>query len=87
MLYPNDCDHKEEEFYGTVEIEGRKYDLYFFKDKYAGWEYCLRFGDMGDYASMPLKYIVPNVGDEIRPRDEVVWKSFIEFASMRLDFV
>ena len=33
MIYPNDCNHREEEFNGTVEIEGKKYDkIHFLHD-------------------------------------------------------
>jgi hypothetical protein len=77
--FPNDCRHTEEEFYGTVEIDGKKYDLYFFHDNYKGYEYCLRYGEMGDYSSFPIDILFNFVkkGDS-RERDLVIIGCFID---------
>lgn len=54
--FPNHCNHKPEEFYGTVNLGGKEGDLYFFYSKaHKCYEYCLRYGEDGDYYSAPLK--------------------------------
>lgn len=58
--HPNDCNHKDNEFYGHVNLGNHGYgDLYFFYSKsFEGWEYCFRTGEGGEYSSMPMKYVL-----------------------------
>ena len=58
--HPNDCNHSDEEFYGHVELpDGGFGDLYFFYDKGStAWEYCFRTGELGEYSSSPMSYII-----------------------------
>ena len=51
--FENQCNHKPESFYGTVTIEGKEGDLYFYKS-HDKWEYCFRTGPDGEYRSFPI---------------------------------
>lgn len=77
--FPNDCGHKPEEFYDTVTIGTEDYDLYFFYDKYVGYEYCLRYGEMGDYSSFPVDVLFRFVKSGIsKETDLVIIEAFID---------
>ena len=78
--FPNHCNHKPEEFYATTKVRGKDCDLYFFYSKaHRGYEYCLRFGEYGDYSSFPVaeifKFIKEGMGVE---KDFIIIEAFID---------
>lgn len=78
--FPNHCNHKPEEFYGTVNLMGKEKDLYFFYSKAHGcYEYCLRYGEDGDYYSAPVKntLIYHLAGDGLE-EDLIIVNAFID---------
>lgn len=78
--FPNHCNHKPEEFYGTINVEGKEMDLYFFYSKaHRGYEYCLRYGEDGDYFSFTVKntFSFYNSGDD-REKDRIIVEAFID---------
>ena len=49
--FENECNHNEEDFYGTVRLFGVEGDLYFYTDEYGRQRYCFRHGEQGAYTT------------------------------------
>ena len=84
-VHPNDCGHEAHEFYDTVEVAGYgTCDLYFFFDNSRGWEYCLRYGELGDYSSFDLATLMKFVfAGNKREKDVVILNCFIDYMNRK----
>lgn len=78
--FRDDCGHGFGSWYGHVELPEIGWcDLRFFQDPLLGWEYCARYGELGEYRSFPVETIAELARREGSDFDRHIVHAFVQF--------